>query len=912
MEESLSSFLRNHICHDNKNITHTRIGNTDLGIFSGKYTICENDLDTFYSLYHKKVFIDKKPEFLTERQHKNGTGPILIDMDFRYEENITERQHDADMIVDIVQLYIEKIQEIIDVKSNTQVHVYVSQKPYINTSLENVTKDGIHIVINLNMDHALQSLLREKVLEDLDNVLGELPLVNSYSDVLDEGITLGHTAWQLYGSRKPTHDAYALTNHFIFTLKKDGDYSVDERKISEKNHKFLYKVSARNTTIPTCQVKDCYNSLYEEKKNAMLKKSSSSSSKNSTGGAKRIILHNVKLEDIGNTKDLQDIVDGILASLSQNEYIVKETHKYVMALPEKYYDNFEKWIRVGWALKNCDSRLFYTWMLFSSKSSKFSLSDIPGYYDEWNNFRDEGLTERSIMYWCKEDNAEEYHAIRKDTIDHYINITLVHTTEWDIANVLYQLFKDSFRCASLKNKIWYYYKKHRWHETESGSKLRMEISKTLSNVYVEKSTQYISKTVQKEEDSKIVDENEKNFSSKCMEIADNLKRSQFKQNIMREATEIFYESDHSFSKKLDNDPYLLCFTNGVYDFRENVFRPGKPDDYLSLCTNIKYIPFSTKSNKQKAIKEQIDAFMSQLFPNTSLRQYMWEHFASTLVGVNKPQTFNIYNGCGRNGKSKMIELMTKCLGDYKGSVPTSLVTEKRGGVGALSPEIAQLRGIRYAVMQEPSKGAKLNDGVMKELTGEDPIMANPKYKDPIIFVPQFKLTVCTNTLFEIKSNDDGTWRRIRICEYISKFVKDPSEKEEDYEFLMDVDIDKKFNEWKETYMALLVEIAKEKKGNVSDCPEVLEASDAYRKDQDYLMQFLKERLEKHDNPKFKIGISDVYPDFKDWYSINFGKAVPKGKELNAFLIKQLGKKWGTEYRLKHDVHEAMIESIQYS
>lgn len=63
MEESLSSFLRNHICHDNKNITHTRIGNTDLGIFSEKYTICENDLDTFYSLYHKKYLSIKNQNF---------------------------------------------------------------------------------------------------------------------------------------------------------------------------------------------------------------------------------------------------------------------------------------------------------------------------------------------------------------------------------------------------------------------------------------------------------------------------------------------------------------------------------------------------------------------------------------------------------------------------------------------------------------------------------------------------------------------------------------------------------------------------------------------------------------------------------------------------------------------------------
>ena len=59
---------------------------------------------------------------------------------------------------------------------------------------------------------------------------------------------------------------------------------------------------------------------------------------------------------------------------------------------------------------------------------------------------------------------------------------------------------------------------------------------------------------------------------------------------------------------------------------------------------------------------------------------------------------------------------------------------------------------------EPSKGDKINEGIMKEITGGDPIQGRALFKDTNIFVPQFKLVVCTNTLFEISSNDDGTWR----------------------------------------------------------------------------------------------------------------------------------------------------------
>ena len=126
---------------------------------------------------------------------------------------------------------------------------------------------------------------------------------------------------------------------------------------------------------------------------------------------------------------------------------------------------------------------------------------------------------------------------------------------------------------------------------------------------------------------------------------------------------------------------------------------------------------------------------------------MWEHLASCLIGTNKNQTFNIYYGGGRNGKSKLTELMSRALGQYKATVPITLITQKRNTIGSTSSEIVQLQGVRYAVMQEPSKGDRINEGIMKEITGGDPIQGRALFKDTVTFMPQFKLVVCTNELF---------------------------------------------------------------------------------------------------------------------------------------------------------------------
>merc|ERR1712070_72376 len=124
-------------------------------------------------------------------------------------------------------------------------------------------------------------------------------------------------------------------------------------------------------------------------------------------------------------------------------------------------------------------------------------------------------------------------------------------------------------------------------------------------------------------------------------------------------------------------------------------------------------------------------------------------------------------------------LMSKILGEYKGTVPITLITQKRNSIGGTSSEVVQLKGLRYAVMQEPTKGDQINEGIMKEITGGDPIQGRALYKEMITFIPQFKLAVCTNTLFDIKSNDDGTWRRIRVCPFMSKFTENPVHDDED-------------------------------------------------------------------------------------------------------------------------------------
>jgi phage/plasmid-associated DNA primase len=217
------------------------------------------------------------------------------------------------------------------------------------------------------------------------------------------------------------------------------------------------------------------------------------------------------------------------------------------------------------------------------------------------------------------------------------------------------------------------------------------------------------------------------------------------------------------------------------------------------------------------------------------------------------------------------------------------VTEKRGTIGGTSSEIIQLKGVRYAVMQEPSKDAVINEGILKELTGGDPIQARALYSDSEIFEPQFSLVVCTNALFEVKSNDDGTWRRMKCNDFLAKFISEGETHTDDtpYVFPKDKGLKEKLPKWAPVFVSMLVKRAFETEGEVIDCAEVVAASGKYRQSQDCISGFINEKIVKVQGKT--VGKQSLNVVFKEWFQLNHGnRKPPKLSELEEAMSKKFG------------------------
>lgn len=905
--------------------THTRIKSKPehlpLKVSGGNYIIPREDETEFYKHYCHHVFTLKKPEYLTEKQLED-TGPLVVDVDLRYNHSVSTRKHTNGHITDLIELYLEVLRDEFFQFDQQSFPVFVFQKPTVNRLDDgSLTKDGIHFIFGIQMDHTLQILLREKIVERVDSLWHDLPIINTWDGVFDEGISKGTANWQLYGSCKPGYDTYTLTQHFICYLDHDNEFAMNEKPFTSQwiidNFRLLtvrYEHHVKFELKPSMQ-----QELDTRKQKGKLYRARKDSNKTKikllkpNGGGNGIDIgdedgddddeerdgtdstRKITLEEIDGPVKLQLAIDQIMESLSAKEFFIKEAHEYTQILPEKYYEpgSHLNNCKVAFALKNTSDKLFLSWIQLRSKASDFeyTIENLNQCLTRWNNYfkkNPEGLSIRSLIYWAKQDAYDEYIQIKKNSRDYYIEQTFSSPTDYDFAQVLYQMFKDTYVCSMIKPSVeWYVFENHRW-VVDEGDTIRLRISEEMYDAYQAK----IASLMNEMHHFNGEDERYKRLSHMVKTgaaLSLKLKDASDKNSILREAVVLFY--DKNFFKTIDTNRWLLGFTNGVLDIQNQIFRPGQPQDYITKSTNLPYEPIDNVLHAETI--EEINKFMESVFTDPSLREYMWEHLASCLIGENKNQVFHIYLGVGSNGKSQITDLMQACLGDYFGSVPITLLTEKRQAIGNATPELMALKAIRYAVTAEPCKGEPLREGMMKQLTGDSKISGRELFHKTETFRIQFNLVVCTNVLFEMNTNDDGTWRRIRICNFESKFLdEDDFDQFEDIpthlKFLKDKTIPDKLQNWASVFIAMLVQRAFKNQGIVNACAKVKASSNSYRQSEDHIAGFVADKIEKC--PGKSLRKETVHGSFKQWYKDMEGtRKCPKQAELFDYMDKKFGK-----------------------
>lgn len=182
--------------------------------------------------------------------------------------------------------------------------------------------------------------------------------------------------------------------------------------------------------------------------------------------------------------------------------------------------------------------------------------------------------------------------------------------------------------------------------------------------------------------------------------------------------------------------------------------PHERDQLLTKILPVAYDPDATCP--------EFDTFFAEVQPDPVMRAFImrWLGLSMTALPV---QMFSFWFGAGANGKSVLADLVGRILGGYSASARIKSLTgvDRRGG-GDATPDLMLLIGARYVRASEPMEGEALQEALIKELTGGEPMMVRSLHKDFVEFRPYFKLTISGNHKPTIRATDDGIWRRVLL------------------------------------------------------------------------------------------------------------------------------------------------------
>lgn len=310
-------------------------------------------------------------------------------------------------------------------------------------------------------------------------------------------------------------------------------------------------------------------------------------------------------------------------------------------------------------------------------------------------------------------------------------------------------------------------------------------------------------------------------------------------------------------EELDSDPFIFNAANGTIDLRDGKFRPHDSADMLTKISPVNY--------DEKASADVWEEFLSSVFgSDESIVEFCWKLFGYFLTGDVREDLFVIFWGAGSNGKSVLTKVLTDILGDYSFTAPSTMLLEKQGGEQHPTA-MASLHGRRLVLAAETGEGARLNEPVVKSLTGRDRISARRMREDFWNFDPTHKLAISTNHKPIIRGTDTGIWRRIRLIPFTRTFWNGEQSNAKGPDYLQaDKNLASKLRDAYPAILAWMVRGCLEWQETGLAAPlAVRESGNTYRGSQDVLGAFLDARCVLGGND-FRVKASQLYAVYSEW------------------------------------------------
>ena len=337
--------------------------------------------------------------------------------------------------------------------------------------------------------------------------------------------------------------------------------------------------------------------------------------------------------------------------------------------------------------------------------------------------------------------------------------------------------------------------------------------------------------------------------------------------------------------------FINC-QNGIVNLRNGELFPHDSNFMMSKITACEY---DESGKKPELWLKFLDDVTNH---NKELQDYIQKCVGYSLSGSTREQCAYFLYGMGNNGKSTFLDTIADMLGGYASNAqPETIMMKKWGGEGANS-DIARLKSARFVTSEEPTEGVRLNEGLLKQLTGGSKVTCRFLYGDEFEYMPEFKIWIATNHKPIIRGTDFGIWRRIKLIPFEVNIPMGKVDK------LLKYKLRKEYPQ----IMRWAVEgCIKWQKEGITEPKCVLDAVKEYKQEMDLLAGFLEQCIVIDYDCKEKIPASELFRYYSKWAKENNEYEMSSKK-----FFREVGKKLPDKGRDSRGVFYTSIRMTEYA
>jgi P4 family phage/plasmid primase-like protien len=570
-------------------------------------------------------------------------------------------------------------------------------------------------------------------------------------------------------------------------------------------------------------------------------------------------------EDFENT-DLEERIDFILPILSEKGYL----------------DNFSDWRAIVYACRASDYP-FDKIDEICQKAKGYTDKCVERLYEDGRPVKD-GYTIATLHYFLKKADAPAYDEYRKlffkpkhggmwlskDILKN------IYRGEIGLSGVYSDLVGDNMKIVSKKTWKGYMWDENRklWIE-----KAKDEFISDIARVLSEFMEKYLDQ--KKEELNKINKEENpvewKMLSGVCTSLEKVVKNCQ-KISVCASIFKVVktVKTDERFYDVLNASEVLFPIKGGkIVNLKTGEIRDRVKSDYFSFESNV--------SEGGNAQNRKVLKFFNDVFSNDPERVQCIRNIMgySLSADIDERKIFCLWGG-GRNGKTVLFRMMNKILGEYYVTAQKEVFVKNRSQnrhVGACTPHLKPLVGKRLAVCEETCSGDRLNEDIIKNITGGGNVTCNPKFDDSFEFPPLCKLFLVTNHRLEFNARDEAILDRLVYIPFDTRFVDNPTMKHEvkaDPAFIKDL-LDNHIDDIFAFLLEGSLDYWKRVDGGEPGIPYpeyYIKKREEYIDEEDFFQAYFSERIIPQSDKKVKL--SSLYATYKIWCTEN--DYIPENKK----------------------------------